>query len=139
MLAWLKSILLRNPVPLEQSVGSAALVRMTALALALMAVAVALVQLRDGSTPTAVEPRPAIVDPLASELARCRTITPEQLAADDTCRRVWAENRRRFFEPSASRRSPASTDPAATGAAMPPKIQDRIPSEAVPGESIEAR
>lgn len=139
MLAWLKSILVRNPIPLEQSVDSAALVRMTAVALVLMAVAVALVQFQDDSSPTAVEPRPAAVDSLASELARCRTVTPEQLAADDTCRRVWAESRRRFFEPSASRRSPASTDPAATGSATPPKIQDRIPSEAVPGESIEAR
>ncbi len=38
--------------------------------------------------------------PLAADLARCRDITAEQLAADDTCRRVWAENRRRFFAPN---------------------------------------
>lgn len=41
-------------------------------------------------------------DPLAADLARCREITAEQLAADDTCRRVWAENRRRFFAPAKS-------------------------------------
>ena len=41
-------------------------------------------------------------DPLAADLARCREITAEQLAADDTCRRVWAENRRRFFAPNSN-------------------------------------
>lgn len=39
-------------------------------------------------------------DPLAADLARCRDVTAEQLAADDSCRRVWAENRRRFFAPT---------------------------------------
>lgn len=39
-------------------------------------------------------------DPLTADLARCRDITAEQLAANDTCRRVWAENRRRFFAPN---------------------------------------
>lgn len=43
---------------------------------------------------------PARNDPLAAGLARCRDVTAEQLAADDTCRRVWAENRKRFFAPS---------------------------------------
>lgn len=38
-------------------------------------------------------------DPLAADLARCRGVTAEQLATDDSCRRVWAENRRRFFAP----------------------------------------
>jgi conjugative transfer region protein TrbK len=41
-------------------------------------------------------------DPMAADLARCRDVTAEQLAADDTCRRVWAENRRRFFAPQKS-------------------------------------
>lgn len=31
------------------------------------------------------------------ELERCRTITPEQYASDDACRRAWAEQRQRFF------------------------------------------
>jgi conjugative transfer region protein TrbK len=39
-------------------------------------------------------------DPLASDLARCRDVTVEEIEADDTCRRVWAENRRRFFAPA---------------------------------------
>lgn len=37
-------------------------------------------------------------NPDGHELARCRTITPEQRPLDETCRRVWADNRRRFFE-----------------------------------------
>jgi conjugative transfer region protein TrbK len=36
-------------------------------------------------------------DPLRRELARCRTLTPEQFETDTTCRAAWAENRRRFF------------------------------------------
>lgn len=39
-------------------------------------------------------------DPLAFDLARCRDITAEQMSSVDTCRRVWAENRKRFFAPS---------------------------------------
>jgi len=31
------------------------------------------------------------------ELVHCRTVTPEQYASDDACRRAWAEQRRRFF------------------------------------------
>jgi len=36
-------------------------------------------------------------DPLRAELARCRALTPENLATDTACRAAWAENRRRFF------------------------------------------
>jgi conjugative transfer region protein TrbK len=31
------------------------------------------------------------------ELEHCRTITPQQYASDDACRRAWAEQRQRFF------------------------------------------
>ena len=36
-------------------------------------------------------------DSFAAKLERCRTVTPEQSAKYEDCRRVWAENRRRFF------------------------------------------
>lgn len=39
-------------------------------------------------------------DPLRAELARCRTITLEDLEGDTACRAAWAENRRRFFAPT---------------------------------------
>jgi conjugative transfer region protein TrbK len=36
-------------------------------------------------------------NPLAAELARCRSVTPEQKDALEECRRVWAEQRRQFL------------------------------------------
>lgn len=40
---------------------------------------------------------PVTDDPLRAELARCRDLTPEDLATDTACQAAWAENRRRFF------------------------------------------
>ena len=74
-------------------------------------------------------PATKTADPLAADLARCRDITAEQLAADGTCRRVWAENRRRFFAPTA---------PAARSD-TPPKAQDRMSTSITPILSDEAR
>ena len=73
---------------------------------------------------------------LATELARCRTITPEQNVSDDTCRRVWAESRHRFFARSSPRPNAAANDPAT---AVPGKDQDRLPSAGVQPERGEAR
>jgi conjugative transfer region protein TrbK len=63
-------------------------------------------------------------DALASELARCRTITPDETVALDGCRRAWAENRQHFFAPA----KPAQTRPGPTPSAVagPAKSQDRI-------------
>ena len=69
-------------------------------------------------------------DPLAADLLTCREITVEQLAVDDTCRRVWAENRRRFFAPTAS---------AARTSDTPRKTQDRNPTSITPTLSDEVR
>jgi conjugative transfer region protein TrbK len=49
-----------------------------------------------GTTSARVSPAS---DPPAADLARCRDVTAEQIASDDTCRHVWAENRRRFLAP----------------------------------------
>ena len=38
--------------------------------------------------------------PLATELARCRSVTPEQNDALDACQRIWAEQRRQFLRQS---------------------------------------
>ena len=75
-------------------------------------------------------PAAMTADPLAANLATCRDITSEQLAADDTCRRVWAENRRRFFAPTAA---------ASPTTGTPPKAQDRIPTTITPHLFDEAR
>lgn len=84
-------------------IDSALLVRFGALAFAVLAIVLAAVQLdretaRDGSAVrvVTVAPEESVVDPLAAELARCRTLTaPEQV--DEACRRAWAERRARFF------------------------------------------
>jgi conjugative transfer region protein TrbK len=69
-------------------------------------------------------------DPFAANLATCRDITSEQFAADDTCRRVWAENRRRFFAPTAS---------AARTSDTLPEAHNGIPTFSTPNLSEEAR
>ena len=100
------------------------LLRAATLAFGAAAIALAVNQSRHADD-NAVLPAAVLVDPLAAKLARCRTITPEQNAADDTCRRAWAENRRRFFAPSSSRPDTLTNNPAAAG---PVKSQDRLPS-----------
>ena len=61
-------------------------------------------------------------DTVATEIARCRIVMPDDGAALENCRRVWAENRRRFFGSTTTPLSPADpTTATATG-----KLQDRI-------------
>jgi len=62
-------------------------------------------------------------DALVSEIARCRTITSDDTAVLEACRRIWAENRQHFF---ASTKSPQPTTASAPNAsARPVKSQDR--------------
>ena len=108
---------------------AALLLRAATLAVVAVAIALAVNQSRrDDDENRDVLPAAVLVDPLTAELARCRTITPEQNAADGTCRRAWAESRRRFFAPSSSH-SDAGTNPPIT--AGPVKSQDRLPSAGV--------
>ena len=72
---------------------------MVVVAMTIIAVGEAL---RPQGTDVTVAPATPSSDPLAADLARCRDIIAEQLAADDTCRHVWAENRRGFFTPRPS-------------------------------------
>ncbi len=112
------------------------LLRAATLALVAAAIALAVNQLRHDDNDNAVLPAAVLVDPLAAELARCRTITPEQNAADGSCRRAWAENRRRFFAPSSSRPDTLTNNPAAAG---PVKSQDRLPSAGAQPDRDEVR
>ena len=64
------------------------------------------------------------VDGLVSELARCRTVTLDDTASLENCRRVWAEGRRQFFGPTKTTLAPAGPiSSAATGSG---KYQDRV-------------
>jgi conjugative transfer region protein TrbK len=112
------------------------LLRAVTLAFVVAAIALAVNQLRHDDNENVVVPAAVLVDPLAAELARCRTITPEQNAADDTCRRAWAESRRRFFAPSSSRPDTLTNNPAASG---PVKSQDRLPSAGAQPDRDEVR
>jgi conjugative transfer region protein TrbK len=119
--------------------GDAAGLLLRALPFAFVAAMIALaVHQSRRDSPEQVDGPPAsvAVDPLATELARCRTITPEQNASDDTCRRVWAGGRRRFFARSSPRPNAAANDPAK---AVRGKDQDRLPSDGVQPERGEAR
>ena len=112
------------------------LLRAATLALVAAAIALAVNQSRHDDNENTVLPAAVLGDPLAAELARCRTITPEQNAADDTCRRAWAESRRRFFAPSSSRPDTVTKDPVAAG---PVKSQARLPSVGVQPDRDEVR
>uniref|UniRef100_Q07JD9 Conjugal transfer protein TrbK n=1 Tax=Rhodopseudomonas palustris (strain BisA53) TaxID=316055 RepID=Q07JD9_RHOP5 len=75
-------------------------------------------------------------DTLASELARCRTISSSETSALEVCRRIWAENRRQFFAPAKSRPSPTAV-PATPSA--PLKIQDRFMPARIDQQQNETR
>lgn len=124
MKAWLR---VQRLAPQEHSDGVAVFVRVGTLAFVAAALVVAVTQARRAEI-DAVPPMAIAADPLSADLIRCRAITPEQLAIDDTCRRVWAENRRRFFAPSSSRSVTTTHDPVAAAPATPGKRQDRVPS-----------
>lgn len=64
------------------------------------------------------------VDALVSELARCRTVTLDETASLQNCRRVWAEGRRQFFGPTRTTPSPAAQIPTAADGLG--KNQDRV-------------
>jgi conjugative transfer region protein TrbK len=92
----------------------------------ILLVAACTIQLRGGedtSVPPKVE-QTADVD--GSDLARCRTVTSEDAAGYQHCRKVWAENRRRFFAGKDVAAASRRLDPAA-GLTPAPKDESRMP------------
>jgi conjugative transfer region protein TrbK len=90
----------------------------------------AVIQSRRGED--AAVPAPAErgeADAVVTELARCRTITPDDTAGLDACRRIWAENRQHFFVSTRSARFPAPPVPNEPGAPM--KNRERVPPHEV--------
>lgn len=53
-------------------------------------------------------------DVVPVELERCRAVTAEQAAELQECRRIWAENRRRFLGQSKAPAAPSADAPPGT-------------------------
>jgi conjugative transfer region protein TrbK len=88
--------------------------RVAAVVFVMLIAAVAVIQSRGGEDAAVLAPMErGEADALVSELARCRTIAPDDTAGLDACRRIWAENRQRFF---VSTKSPQLVVPPAPNA-----------------------
>src|SRR5580700_5395677 len=90
------------------------------VAVMVLVVAACAIKLRDDEE-QASSAAPASEDsnPLAAELARCRSVTPEQKDALDACRRIWAEQRRQFLGKSKPPTPSARTNDGAANVGVP--------------------
>ena len=114
------------------------LTRIAAVGLVVLIVALTIVRSRHSEQAVVLAPlEHRDAETLVEELARCRTITSDEIAALDACRRTWAENRRQFFGSAISPRSP--TDPILKAPAAPVKNQDRVVPPEVGPQQGEAR
>ena len=106
------------------------LLRTAAVAVVTLVAVLAVIQSRrgeDAAVPALAERGEA--DAVVTELARCRTITPDDTAGLDACRRIWAVNRQHFFVSTESPQLPAPPAPNEPGAPM--KSQERVPANEV--------
>lgn len=100
-----------------------------AAASVMLVMAACAIQLRgDGNEAASNSAGPQTTGTLAPSLARCGTVTSQQTATYDYCRRIWAENRRRFFGRNGSATAPAGSDALSSQTSeLPPKDQSRMP------------
>jgi conjugative transfer region protein TrbK len=102
--------------------------RVAAVVFVTLAAAVAVIQSRRGEEATVLAPFEAgEADALVRELARCRTVTPDDALVLEACRRLWAENRQHFFVSTKSPQLPAAPAPDAPAGFV--KSQRVTPSE----------
>jgi conjugative transfer region protein TrbK len=114
------------------------LARIAAVGVVVLIVALTIVQSRHSEHAVVLAPlEHRDAETLVEELARCRTITSDETAALETCRRAWAENRRQFFGAASSPQS--SIDPVLNAPAVPVKNQDRVLPREVEPQHGEAR
>jgi len=115
---------------MNASLTSQQFLRIAAVVFVALAAAVAVIQSRRGEDSAVLTPLARDdADALVSELARCRTITPDDTAVLEVCRRIWAENRQHFFLSTKSPPSPAAPAPDAPAVAV--KGQDPAPPNGV--------
>jgi conjugative transfer region protein TrbK len=103
--------------------------RIAAVGFVVLIVALTIVRSRHGEQAVVLAPlEQGDAEALVQQLARCRTITSDETAALEACRRTWAENRRQFF--GSARLPRSSIDPVLSAPAAP---QDRVlPREVEP-------
>jgi conjugative transfer region protein TrbK len=112
--------------------------RIAAVGLVVLIAALTIVQSRHSEHAVVLAPlKHRDAEALVEELAHCRTITSDETAALEICRRVWAENRRQFFGSATSPQSPI--DPVLNAPAAPLKNQDRVLPRAAEPQQGEAR
>jgi conjugative transfer region protein TrbK len=89
--------------------------RVATIIFVVVAITVAVVRCRRSEDAAIVTPMErGKMDGLISELARCRTITSDDLGLLESCHHVWAENRQHFFQSAKSPPSPAMPAPDAS-------------------------
>jgi conjugative transfer region protein TrbK len=114
------------------------LARIAAVGLVVLVVALTVVRSRHSEPAVVLAPfEHGDAEALVHDLARCRTITSDETAALETCRRAWAENRRQFFGSARLLQSPI--DPTLSAPAAPVKSQDRVLPREVEPQQGEAR
>jgi conjugative transfer region protein TrbK len=86
--------------------------RVAAAVFVVLTAAVAMIRSGRDEEPVVFAPLMPREADVLGDLARCRTITPDDTAGLDACRRAWAENRQRFF----TRKLPLSATPPALNA-----------------------
>jgi conjugative transfer region protein TrbK len=112
--------------------------RIAAVGLVVLIVALTIARSRHSEPAVVLAPlEHGDAEALVQELARCRTITSDEAAALETCRRAWAENRRQFFGSVRLPQSPI--DPALSAPATSVKNQDRVLPREVEPQQGEAR
>lgn len=90
--------------------------RIAAVGLAVAIVALAIIRGRRADDASVLTPSGhGQADAPVAELARCRTVNPNEAALLETCRRAWAENRGQFFGPARPLKSSPNTAAAAKG------------------------
>jgi conjugative transfer region protein TrbK len=114
------------------------LARVAAVGIVVLVVALTIVRSRHSEHAVVLAPlEQGDAEVLVQELARCRTITSDEAAALETCRRVWAENRRQFFGSARPPQSPI--DPVLNTPAATVNNQDRVLPREVEPQQGEAR
>ena len=102
---------------------------LVALMLVVLVVAACAIRLRGDEGQTNVTSSDgAAVDPLATKLAECRSVTYEQKDALFECRKAWAEKRRQFLGKGAPAPSESENPQAGSSLFVAPKDQSRLPS-----------